>query len=254
MQPVGRLQLVLFGEGVFDVMPAIDGRLCYAELHFTKLLRAGDVFFGKWETPTLETLEQAARDVLKRNGFDKGRYGIRTLITRGPAGDGIRLPQNIELQIVMRANPVPSEFPPIHAILAKSVRRNEGSPLSRIKCANYGENILALREAEEKGANDAIMLNNAGFIVCATTSNIFILRNGTLFTPPLASGCQEGVTRKLIIEKYGAREKDLTPEDLSAAEGVYFTNSGHGVATLASLNGKTCAAPSLKIAKDFHLS
>jgi branched-chain amino acid aminotransferase len=245
---------IRLGEAIFDVMPAVDGRLCYANLHLPKLLRAGDVFFGSWTPPALEKLEDAARELLRHNNFTQGKYTIRTLITRGPAGDGIRLPETESLQIVMRTTPLPAEFPPINAIIATTTRRNEGSPLSRIKCANYGESVLALREAAEKGANEAIMLNNAGKIACATTSNIFIVLNGTLLTPPLDDGAQEGVTRRLVIEKYGALEKSLTPDDLLKAEGLYLTNSGRGVSAVHTLNGIKLPMPSIKIDKELHLS
>ena len=146
-----------------------------------------------------------------------------------------------------------SAFPPVNAIIAKSVRRNEGSPLSQIKCGNYGENILAVYEAQEQGANEAILLNNQGRVTCASVASVFAVLGGALYTPPLSDGAQGGVTRRTLIERYGAVEKSLSSEDLFQSEGIYLANSLRGVVPVVSLDGRACPAPSLSIPADFHL-
>lgn len=244
---------IRLGECVFGTILSIDGKLVHADLHLKKLEKNVEVFFGKVPLPTAGELNEAAHELLKRNNYTKGRHAVNIIVTRGASGAGIWPPENPGMQIIIRATPALVEFPPIRAIIAQTVRRNEGSPLSRIKCANYGENILALREAESKGANEAILLNNRGNISCATTSSLFAIIGGQLLTPPLSDGAQEGVTRKLIIEKFGAAEKILLPVDLAEAEGLYLVNSLRGAAPIVSLGGKPLPQPSLKIDKDFHV-
>ena len=241
------------GECVFNTMLAIDGKMVHAALHFEKLLKNSSVLFGEWTTPAMGTLEAAAHELLHKNKFTKGRYAVNTIITRGASGNGLKTPEKPDMQIVMRALPVAGEFAPLHAVTAQNVRRNEGSPLSRIKCANYGENIIALREAEEKGANEAILLNNAGNVACATTANIAVILNGALVTPPMADGAQGGVTRALLMKKFPVTEQSITPAQLKNAQGIYLLNSLRGAAALLSLDGQTLASPIITIDKDFHL-
>ncbi len=244
------------GECVFNTMLAVNDTIIRATPHFEKLLNGAKIYWGETPAPpaTVDSLLKAGHDLLKRNGFLKGRHAVNTIITRGNFGNGIKPPENPHWQIVMRALPALDTFPPVHAIIAASACRNEGSPLSQIKCGNYGENILALREAMDKGANDAIMLNNKGRIACATTSNIFIVQDGKLVTPPLSEGAQNGITRKLVLERLNGLEKPLTPEDLHNAEGIYLTNSLRGVVPVISLDGQPLPPPSLGIDKDFHLT
>lgn len=96
------------------------------------------------------------------------------------------------------------------------------------------------------------MLNNRGNIACASTSNIFILRNGKLLTPKLDDGALDGITRRNLIKKHGARNAS-TAADLAASEGIYLTSSVRGVVAVETLDGKKLPRPSLEIDKEFHL-
>lgn len=241
------------GECVFSTVLCIDGKLTHGQQHFEKLLKNSKIFFRTWSEPEVAVLENAAQELLQKNAFIKGRYALNCTISRNGSTQGIKPPQNPDMQVLMRSIPVASEFSPVRAIIAQSVRRNEGSPLSQIKCGNYGENILALTEATEHGANEAIMLNNKGLVACATSANIFIVQDRKLFTPPLSDGAQNGLTRRLLIERIGASEKSITPEDLQNSQGVYITNSVRGAAPVTELNGKALPAPAITIDPDFHL-
>lgn len=244
---------IRLGEGVFNTMLAVDGQVMHGRRHMEKMLRNAHFFLDDPVLPEAGDLLQTAQSLLIKNGFMTGRYAVNTILTLGPAGGGIRTPDDPDIQLMMRALPVPAEFPPVHAVIAETVRRNEGSPLSQFKCSNYGDNILALREAQQKGANEAIMLNNKGHVATSTVANIVAVLGGKLTTPPLSDGCQGGVTRGLLLERYDIAERSITPEELEKADGIYLTNSLRGPIALSSLNGQSCPPPSLEIAKDFHL-
>jgi branched-subunit amino acid aminotransferase/4-amino-4-deoxychorismate lyase len=248
-RPADRLRL---GDGVFDTMMAVDGRPVHAGRHFARLLAHAQAMRIPADIG-IAALESAARELLDRNKYRSGRYVINTILSRGPAERGLRPPESPAVQIVMTASPAPSEFPPVSAIIAQRVRRNEGSPLSRIKSCNYGDNIMALAEAQERSANEAIMLNNAGNVACASASNIFIAVDGQLWTPPLRDGAMAGITREIVMEKYGAQEKTIGPDELARSEGVYVTNCVRGAAPVEILNGKRLRPPALEIDKDLHL-
>ncbi len=244
---------IRIGDGVFDTMLAVDGYLMHTDLHFDRLLKHAE----KLQIPVPLKVDAFVRNVqalFERNEYGQGRYVINTLISRGPADRGLATPANPNVQIAIRVTPAPQDFPDIHAIIAKTTRRNEGSPLSQIKSVNYGVMVMALQEADKMGCNEAVLLNNKGFVTCATSSNIFAIKNKKLYTPPLKDGVMDGIIRQIMITKYKAVEKSLKPEHLFKSDGVYLTNSIKGALSLKTLDGKKIATPTIKIDKDFHLT
>lgn len=242
------------GDGVFDTMLAIDNTLIHSNLHFSRLLHSANLLeVNHAALPLASELKDVAAALLTKNNFTQGRFALNTIITGGPSERGLQPPENPETQIVMRAAPVPDQFPPVQAIISETVRRNEGSPLSRIKSSNYGDNILALKEATEKNANEAIMLNNQGSVTCASSGNIFVVLNNILVTPPLSDGVLNGIARNILIKKYDAIEKSLTTDDLQTAQGLYITNSIRGATPVISLDGETLPEPAITIDQEFHI-
>ncbi|MCC6597712.1 MAG: aminotransferase class IV [Alphaproteobacteria bacterium] len=241
------------GFGVFRTMLVIDGTIIHAQAHFEKLLSAAELLMGQWDAPPWEKLHENARMLLGKNDFLKGRYAFNAIVTGGPSGNGIRLPAQPTPQLLMRALPFNSPGAPIKAAIALKARRNEGSPLSKIKYTNYGENILALREVETRGANEAVMLSNAGNLSCASVANLVIVQDGKLWTPPLSDGCQDGLTRTLAIQRLGVREKSFSLEDIHKIESLYLINSLRGAVPVVSLNDTVLSPPSIKIEQDFHI-
>ena len=255
LESTDRLRL---GDGIFDTMLCIieEGtppRLIHAKAHFERLLHDSQLL-EITPVPSHEELEDIAIQLIKENALTAGRYAINTLITRGPAERGLMPPETMTPTLIMRVSQVPKTFPEINAITARRSFRNEGSPLSQVKSCNYGDNILALIEARNKGANESIMLNNKGKIACTTSGNIFVILNGTFYTPPLSDGVMNGITRKVFIKQFKAIECSLDIRDLQNAKGIYITNSIRGCIPLSTLNGKSLDAPSIDIKQDFYLS
>lgn len=230
---------IRLGDGVFDTILAVDGQLIHPQLHFIRIREhAGILGIKLPPAASAEILEETANELLKINDFRTGRYAVNTLVTRGSGARGLLPPDDPNVQVAMRASRVPDEFPPVKAIISETVRRNEGSPLSRIKSINYGDNILALNEARRKGANEAIMLNNAGNVACSTVGNIFVIIGDRILTPPLSDGVMDGITRKLFMEENKVEEKSLKAQELRAADGIYIANSIRGVTAVSTLDDK----------------
>ncbi|MCK5658959.1 MAG: aminotransferase class IV [Alphaproteobacteria bacterium] len=228
------------GDGVFDTLLVLDGQLRHAEAHFARLLKHASVLQIKTnETP--ESLESSALRLLKKNKFVMGRYALRTTITRGAGIRGLLPPDESVPTLLMRVSSAvsPDSLPPVYAVISQTTRRNEFSPLSRIKSLQYGDNLLALLEAKDKDANEALILNTAGHISCSTTGNIFILEKGRLLTPPLSDGALNGITRSIVMQHAAVEERSLTPEHLAEAEGIYLTNSLSGIRAVEKLKEKT---------------
>lgn len=217
---------LLLGDGVFDTMLAIDDIPQDAVAHAGRLTRHAAAIGIDLD---IASFPERARELLQRNGFTSGRHAVRTTVTRGPGPRGIAIAPDIAPTVIMRATPAAPPSGPARLIIAQTVRRNEGSPLSRIKSLGYGDNIAAWREAAAAGADDAIMLNNAGNVTCATASNIFIKVGGVWLTPPLQDGVMDGITRARLLGSHFAREEAITASMARQADGLLLTNSVTGI-------------------------
>jgi len=217
------------GDGVFDTQVAEQGILNDADLHFDRL-QTHAIMLDIPFTKPIDELKTIAQMLLTRNGISTGRWIVRTQITRGIALRGLAPSPDAHPTIIMRAMPAQAiDMKPIKAIIAQTVRRNEHSPMSRIKSLNYGENILALLEARDLRADDAIMLNTEGHVTCLTTSNLFVREKDNWFTPPLSDGVFAGITRhKIIIEK-NAQEEIINLDRLKSATEIFQCNSVIGL-------------------------
>lgn len=113
--------------------------------------------------------------------------------------------------------------------------RNERSPVAGIKTTSYAENVVALARAKAGGGGEALLLNTRGELCEGTGSNVFVVVDGQPLTPPVSSGCLPGVTRGLVLEWCGARERVLLPSVLSAAQEVFITSSTRDVQAVAAV-------------------
>ena len=220
------------GDGVFDTMLIADGEMQYPREHFSRLMRDAAVLGINAEIDFLDVAEQ----LLQKNQLAGRRYVLRTQVTRGIGQRGLAPPLETIPSILMRVSEAAEpDLTPVKAIIAERVRRNEFSPLSKIKSLNYGDNILALIEAKSKGADEAILINTKGFVTCASASNIFIRENDKWTTPPLSDGVLAGITRARLIGELRAREESITPERLARADEIFQCNSVIGSRRLIML-------------------
>jgi branched-subunit amino acid aminotransferase/4-amino-4-deoxychorismate lyase len=127
--------------------------------------------------------------------------------------------------------------------VVSTIRRNEGSPLSRVKSLSFLDNVLAREEARRLGADEAILLNGRGVVAEGSVSNVFAARDGELLTPSLDAGVLPGVTRAAVLELaqgegIAAAKADLPPEALAGADEAFLTNSVMEVMPLTQLDGR----------------
>jgi branched-chain amino acid aminotransferase len=150
---------------------------------------------------------------------------VRMTLTRGPGARGLATPAHPTPTLVISVAPLPPEPEPAKVIIARTTRRNEHSPLARIKHNNYLDNILARREAEAAGADDAILLNTAGHVAESTVANIFVLVDGYMLTPPVEDGALPGIMREQAIKLAHAEMRTITVDMLMRASEVFLTNA-----------------------------
>ena len=232
----------LYGDSVYEVVRTYGGRVFALARHLARMERtAARIGLA---LPPRETLERELHRTIEAAG--NAESYTRIIVTRGEGkfGLGPHLAQGLSrLVYVVR----PLELPPeeqyekgLRVAIART-RRNPPQALDpSLKTGNYLNNILALRESHEAQADDAILLDLAGHVTEASTSNVFFARGGVLVTPPLELGMLEGVTRGLLIEIARAeslivREEPHGAEALADADEVFVTSTIREVMAVTSL-------------------
>lgn len=220
----------LYGYGLFETMRAYSGRIFRLEKHLARLSRSAKLL-GIDLKSDIPDLEKALYNTLQANNLSNAR--IRLTLSGGegePVPD--LLPQNPTVIIVARRY---TPYPPqvyeqgFKAIVSR-IRRNTQSPASVIKSLNYLDNLLARRETKLAGADEAILLNEQGFLAEGSMSNIFLVSDNTLLTPSEDSGILPGITREVILElapsiDMKTIERKIDLKELLQAEEAFFTNS-----------------------------
>jgi branched-chain amino acid aminotransferase len=229
------------GDGLFETLAAIDGQPLDLAAHLERMARASTVLDLPLPVEATEVATAIAQ-VLAANGFSKGRASLRLTLSRGVGSRGLLLPLDPKPVLVITAGAFP-QIPPHLDAATVPIRRNEGSPLSRIKSLNYLDNVLAQQQAQGAGAQEALMLNNQGRIAGFARGNVFALIGETWVTPPLADGVLDGITRAKILknaEKGGFKvsENSLERADIDLFRGLFISNSLLGCVPIARLDGR----------------
>ena len=223
------------GDGLFETMRVDDGRPAQLRRHLHRL-RAGAALLGipvPWDD---DALGAALAATIAANAVRNG--SARLTLSRGPAPRGLGFPRPARpTGLITAAGATSAPAGPVHAVLCTTTRRNEWSPLSRIKSLNYLDGVLARLEADRCGAGDALLLNTRGMLAEASAANLVVLSGGRLLTPPVSDGALPGIRRGLLIERCGAVESSLPPEALLRAEAVFLSGS-LGLRGVASLDGR----------------
>jgi len=231
------------GDGVFETILAAGTNLFRPAEHLERLAQGASLL--AIDLPPPERLLGAVLGTLSANRLSVAV--VRLTVSRGPdPGRGLDVLPDVAPTVIVRVTAYKPRTPrqSVLAAVFSSLRRNESSPLSRVKSLSYADNVLARLEARRRGADEAVLLNTAGEVCCASAANLFVIKGGTVTTPPLESGALPGVTRRCLLELAAARgltvrEAPVLPEDLSAADEAFFTNTVIGVAGLTSVEGRS---------------
>jgi branched-chain amino acid aminotransferase len=121
--------------------------------------------------------------------------------------------------------------------------RNERSAVAGLKTTSYAENVVALDRAHQHGSSEAIFANTAGQLCEGTGSNIFVVIDGEVVTPPLEDGCLAGITRDLVIEWCDVAQRSLPMSVLETAQELFFTSSTRDVHPVDRVDDRQLAAP-----------
>jgi branched-chain amino acid aminotransferase len=236
---------LLYGDGVFEGIRAYHGRVFKLKEHIDRLFYSAKAILLNIPM-SHAALMKATVETCRKNKIRDGY--IRLVVTRGVGTLGLNPRSCKRPSVIIIAGKIhiyPPEFYKrgMEIITVPTVRNLHSAVNPAIKSLNYLNNILAKIEANNSGYEAAIMLNSEGFVAECTVENIFIVKNGELFTPPLSAGALYGITRQTVIElaqEAGLKvsEPNLTRYDLFNADECFLAGTGAEIMPVVKIDGR----------------
>lgn len=227
---------LLVGDGVFESVRITAGQAFAVSRHLARLHRSAGAL--GLELPAVAELREAVGDVLAATGISEGR--LRITATSGPGGFSSARPEG-PATVVVAAEEAPPWSPHV-AVITVPWPRNERGAVAGVKTTSYAENVVALRRAHAAGASEAIFANTRGELCEGTGTNVFLVLEGRLVTPPLSVGCLAGVTRELALEITDATTETVPLPALVSADEAFLTSTTRNVHPISAVDGVPLAA------------
>src|SRR5438105_9763747 len=237
---------LLYGDGIFEGIRFYNGRVFRLEEHLDRL----------WDSARSICLEipmskrdmtEAVLETIRQNHLRDGY--IRLLVTRGVGNLGLNPTQCKYPSVIIIAATIALYHENFYrkglTIVTCATRRSSPAALNpAVKSLNYLNNVMARIEANLAGADEALMLNDAGNVAECTADNVFIVKHGQSFTPPVAAGALKGITRSVVFE-IGAelgvkvRETDITRHDVFVADECFLTGTAAEIVPVVKADGRS---------------
>ena len=254
MLPVEEVRLspgqagLMSGWGLFTTMRVIEGIPFAFERHWKRLTR--DAQKTHCPFPFLEgTVYGQLNEVLRANHVREGC--ARIYVIQNQVGFWRSDEDLPAADLLICSADLPPHKEPVRLALREH-GRHAASPLAGVKVTSWLNNVWNLYEAQQGGYDEVVLLNERGEVAECTAANIFCVREGRVLTPPLSSGCLEGVTRGVVLEigaGAGVRveERTLRPEDLYSAEGVFISSTNRNIIAVGEIHGHKIATAALPV-------
>jgi branched-subunit amino acid aminotransferase/4-amino-4-deoxychorismate lyase len=240
----------LYGDAIYEVWRTYQGVIFTWEEHWARLFRSAQSLYMELPFSPAQMLPEIRRTVAayREHTGEGGELYIRLQITRGAGAIGLDIALADRPDFVLLVQPCPN-LPAdktrdgLRLSLATGLRRNPVDALNPAwKTGNHLNNVLCLREARARGADEVVMLNFAGEVTESAVSNIAFVQGGTLVTPPLSAGILGGITRDLVLGKVATaagvpvRETPVRPEEFSSMDECLLLSSTKDVAPIAAID------------------
>ncbi|MDO0928584.1 aminodeoxychorismate lyase [Streptomyces sp. TG1A-8] len=223
---------LIVGDGVFETVKAVGGEPFALTRHLDRLTRSARGL--GLPDPDHDEVRRACSAVLEADPVPLGR--LRITYTGGPGPLGSDRGDHGPTLVVALGET--TRRPDSTAVVTVPWTRNERGALTGLKTTSYAENVVALARAHRHGASEALFGNTVGQLCEGTGSNVFVVLDGEIHTPPVASGCLPGITRALVLEWTGAQESDLPLDVLERAEEVFLTSTLRDVQAVHRIDGR----------------
>jgi branched-chain amino acid aminotransferase len=232
---------LLVGDGVFETVRVYGGEPFAWTRHLDRLAHSASGL--GLPVPDREMLRAAACEVLSANGHDEAR--LRITVTGGVAPLGSER-GDTGTTVVVASSPLRSWPASVRVVIVPWVRNDRGATAG-LKTTSYAENVRALAYAHDRGASEAIFANTRDELCEATGSNVFVVRDGAVATPPGSSGCLLGVTRALVLELAEAAgiavdESPLGLDALRDADEAFLTSTTREVQPISHVDDRALAS------------
>jgi branched-chain amino acid aminotransferase len=240
----------LYGDAIYEVWRTYHGVIFGWEEHWLRLERSATALYLNLPFTREDILGEIRRTVaaFRERSAGAAEVYIRLQVTRGSGAIGldIGLAERADFALLVQENKL---FPEekfragLTLSLARELRRNPADALNPAwKTGNYLNNILCLREARARAADEVVITNLAGEITEAAVSNIAFVRDGVVVTPPLSAGILGGITRDLLLRKVApaagveTREETIRPENLKAMSEAFLLSSTKDITPVAAID------------------
>lgn len=237
---------LLYGDGVFEGIRVYSGKIFEAGAHLKRLYESAKVIMLDISMK-IDVLYTAMEQTVRANNVQEGY--IRLIVTRGIGDLGLNpfiCNNGATIIIASDVQLYPEELykKGLKVVSVSSVRNHPLSCPPQVKSMNYLNNIMAKIESIQAGAAEGIMYNHLGYVAEATGDNVFIVKDGIIYTPPVQAGSLEGITRRVVMElakKEGIEviEKNLTRFDLYVADEIFLTGTAAEVIGVVDMDGRT---------------
>ncbi|BDS05970.1 4-amino-4-deoxychorismate lyase [Oceaniferula spumae] len=223
---------VSVGLGVFETLSAYRGLAPTFPQHYERLVSSAAEM--DLSVPDAEEIADAVESVIRANGLGEQRARVRISLGTGARDLGGHC-SSADVQDYIIVTAIPQDDPkPMAELVLVPKRCNEHSAVTGIKSSSYANHVLSYRYARKAGADEGVMLNTSGNICECSMSNLFLVKDGKVLTPPLSSGCLPGVTRAVVMklcqeESILVEEWDLSEDDLFTADEIFITSSAREV-------------------------
>jgi branched-chain amino acid aminotransferase len=237
---------LLYGDGIFEGIRFYNGRVFRLEQHLERLWDSArsiclEIPMGRGE------MTEALLETIRRNDLREGY--IRLIVTRGVGNLGLNPTQCKRPSVIIIATTIALYPKEVCAkgltVVTCATRRTGAAALNpAVKSLNYLNNVMARIEANLAGADEALMLNDAGNVAECTADNVFIIKHGQVFTPPISAGALRGITRAVafdIAAELGIKitETDVTRHDVFVADECFLTGTAAEVIPVVKADGRT---------------
>jgi len=235
----------LYGDGVFEGIRVYSGNVFRLKEHMDRLYNSAKSILLTIPY-TKEELTEYVVETIRKNQYQDAY--IRLVVSRGVGDLGLDPYKCQKPQVIIIAEPL-ALFPK-HLyetgieVVTVATRRNRSDVLSpKVKSLNYLNNILVKIEAHLANVDEALILNDQGYIAEGSGDNVFIIKDGAIYTPPGYVGALEGITRQAIIEiaqglGYVVKEEPFTRHDVYVADEVFLTGTAAEVIAVVKVDGR----------------
>ncbi len=234
---------IICGWGIFTTVRISRGEAFAYERHWRRLER--DAATTRMPVPhTAAKIRVHLHEVIRANKVSEG--AARIYLVNNQVGYWRSDEAQPQVDLIICTADLPEYHEPVRLALREH-GRHAASPLAGVKSISWLPNVWAFAEAQKEGFDEVVLLNERGEVAECTAANIFTVKNGKVFTPPLSSGCLEGVTRGILFEiapeaGFSLVEQTFRPEDLYSADEVFITSTNRSLIGVGEIAGHKIAA------------